>query len=36
MEKEQIASDKAVLDISKRLIERNREAHEDLAKHITQ
>ena len=36
MEKEQIARDKDVLDISKRLIEQNREAYEDLAKSITQ
>ena len=32
VEKEQIARDEDVLDISKRLIEQNREAYEDLAK----
>ena len=36
MEKEQIARDEDVLDISKRLIEQNRQAYEDLAKSITQ
>ena len=32
MEKEQIAKNEDVLDISKRLIEQNRQAYEDLAK----
>ena len=32
MEKQQIARDEDVLDISKRLIEQNREAYEDLDK----
>ena len=36
MKKEQTASDEAVLDVSKRLIEQNRQAYEDLAKSITQ
>ena len=36
MKKEQTASDGAVLDVSKRLIEQNRQAYEDLAKSITQ
>lgn len=31
MEKEQIARDEAVLDVSKRLIEQNQQAYEDLA-----
>lgn len=31
MKKEQTASDEAVLDVSKRLIERNQQAYEDLA-----
>ena len=36
MEKEQIAKNEDVLDISQRLIEQNREAYEDLAGSITQ
>ena len=31
MKKEQTASDEAVLDVSKRLIEQNQQAYEDLA-----
>ena len=36
MEKEQIARDEDVLGISKRLIEQNRQAYEDLTKSIAQ
>ena len=36
MEKEQIAHDEDVIEVSKRLIEQNRQAYEDLAKSITQ
>ena len=36
MEKEQIACDKDVIEVSVRLIEQNRQAYEDLAKSITQ
>ena len=36
MEKQQIARDEDIIEVSVRLIEQNREAYEDLAKSITQ